>query len=161
MVSARDVAWLAGFLEGEGWFGVKGGDTAKRRSIGIHACSTDHDVLERARKIMQGRMNSKSPQPGRKPAWELHVYGARAAGWMMTLYGFMGVRRRVRIREALRIWGELGLPARFRATCPQGHPCDGVEMAHGQPRARYCKRCAVERQLAYRARKAAESGVRP
>jgi hypothetical protein len=38
------------------------------------------------------------------PVFRLAIHGTRAIGWMMTLYAFMGERRRAKILEVIDHW---------------------------------------------------------
>jgi hypothetical protein len=82
-----DIVWPAGLLEGEGSFGMSG------RSIAIVLTMTDRDVVERAATLVDGRVYTLAePRAGRprKQPWRAQVKGPRAAGWMMTVYPFLG-----------------------------------------------------------------------
>lgn len=102
-MAVKDVAWLAGLLEGEGCFGGK--------DMRIRMNMTDRDVVVRAATLLgvdaRGPYQVVEPTKrggSHKPVWRMAVYGPRAAGWMMTLYLFMGARRRQEIEEALAEW---------------------------------------------------------
>lgn len=116
MIDPRDIRWLAGLLEGEGCF-------LYHSSPAIVLNMKDKDVVERAAVIL-GNRSVRMKTPPAKPQWNqtytCAVYGARAAGWMMTLYGLMGVRRKDKIKEVLARWriAKRGLPVgryQFRA----------------------------------------------
>lgn len=103
MINAKDIYWLAGLLEGEGHFGLTGGKYPK---IVLWMC--DLDVIERANKLLRAADPKRvQRQPDRLPIYCLCLSGARAAGWMMTLYSLMGSRRQDRIRLALGTWKSL------------------------------------------------------
>lgn len=82
----------------------------------ITVTMTDQDVIENAAKILGTRAVLVKAPPSRvtrlnymgtynpKPMFRARVRGARAAGWMMTLYSFMGQRRKHQIRTALKKW---------------------------------------------------------
>jgi hypothetical protein len=97
--TTKDLAWLAGLLEGEGSF------TDSRGSVSIQVTMTDSDIIERAAAIL-GVDTRKSWQPkgNRKRVYGCYVLGPRAVGWMMTLYQFFGERRQRRIREIIETW---------------------------------------------------------
>ena len=105
MNSVRDIAWLAGILEGEGSFHSymhqKRWLTA-RISINM----TDRDVIARIAKIIKctsfrGPYKNDS-HLGKKPLWALAVSGRRAIKWMERLYPHMGQRRRSQISKVLK-----------------------------------------------------------
>lgn len=114
----KDIVWLAGWLEGEGTFGFY---YLKRNRNGtglyspqIRASSSDLDVIQRVGKILDTRPHTvnmanhirrseRDPlaPKSRKQMYDCRISGARAAGWMMTLYTLMGTRRKDSIRKAL------------------------------------------------------------
>jgi hypothetical protein len=105
MPTDAEVAWLAGLLEGEGYFGVirshVGGKVYVYPRIGV--TMTDRDVVQRAVTIMgAGKVHPVKPYgASRKPQYRLHISGRRAAEWMGCLRPWMGERRREQIDAAL------------------------------------------------------------
>jgi hypothetical protein len=94
-----DIAWLAGLIEGEGSF--------QWHSTPIITLQmTDKDVLERVSLLCGYGITSYTPRGKStyKQVWGLRMAGSRAVAWMMTLYQFMGVRRRAKIAELLHRW---------------------------------------------------------
>lgn len=104
MISAIEIGWVAGFLEGEGsftgWTGVK-------------AAQKQLEPLERLQALFGG---SLSRHGNDMHIWQL--YGARARGLMMTLYSLMSPRRKEQIRKQLHFW---------KARRPQKISPDSVE----------------------------------
>lgn len=107
MVLSTDVAWMAGLLEGEACFMLsdrKVGEKVYKR-IYIQLVMTDADVVGRVAALFG--TNCK-PMPWRagevKPTFRTRCDGDRAAGWMMTIYKFMGDRRQAKIRNCLDAW---------------------------------------------------------
>ena len=97
-VNTVDLAWAAGFLEGEGSFR----DNHKCPTIG--AVQVQYEPLEKLQRIF----NRGSIKPG-KPSnnkWQpfYRWLMCQAAGEMMTLYNFMSQKRRRQIRIALDRW---------------------------------------------------------
>jgi hypothetical protein len=145
--SVRDLAWLAGFFEGEASF------TLSRGAIHLEASSTDRDVIERAVAILgntrvygpygTGKSN-KTGEPN-KPQWRATVCGRRAAEWMMTLYVFMGERRRARIRECLSAWKQKLPWFGHRTSCLRGHPLSGENLNVNKKGQRSCRACETAR----------------
>ncbi len=105
MLTATQIAWGAGLIEGEGYITFNG-PTRKTPMLGISM--TDRDVVEKFHKLFASfrtRIYEFPPQkPGYKKQYGVKVTGHRAAGLMMTLYSFLGKRRRERIREVLDVW---------------------------------------------------------
>jgi hypothetical protein len=102
--SRFDIAWLAGLLEGEGWFGRNHYSTPT-----IRVSMTDLDVIERAAALFGNAVTVlKRPpdprHPNAKQAWSTSIYGHRAVEWMRLLHPHMGSRRSARIEELLNDW---------------------------------------------------------
>ena len=98
MLNTRDIAWLAGLIEGEGCF------TKCRESIRISIAMTDKDVIQRVADMWKSPVGVWTHREGCKIPYNTIVCGNSAAGWMMTLYPFLSERRRARVRELLAIW---------------------------------------------------------
>jgi hypothetical protein len=101
MRTSLDIAWLGGLLEGEGSF-ING------ISPEIAMQMTDRDTVVKAA-VLLGVPIGKAPRKPKgkesyKLVWHVRVHGARAIGWMMTLYQFLGERRRAKVREILATW---------------------------------------------------------
>ena len=95
--------WLAGLLEGEGWFGLKlvGG----RRYPQIILEMTDEDVVLRAATLMEGKMKRRSPREnGWSDLFQIRVNGPKARSIMRQLEPFMGKRRGEKINTVLEKW---------------------------------------------------------
>lgn len=106
--STRELAWLAGLLEGEGSFGLHRKKDQERAYPIISLGMTDRDVVSQAAGLMgKGLTGPYGGLQGHKPWWNLTIYGAKAVAWMMTLYVLLGERRQARIREVLKYWREL------------------------------------------------------
>lgn len=78
------------------------------RSITIVMPSTDRDVIDRIALLLGGGVYGPVKrgllQQGYKPMYCAQVKGPAAAGWMMTIYCFLGVRRRAQVERALSQW---------------------------------------------------------
>lgn len=99
-----DLAWLAGLFEGEGNVSING------KSLTVRIKMTDEDVVTRAATIMGARIYS-APTPkrkARKPTWVAQAKGSAAAGVIMTLYPWLGFRRREQACKALTAWKRQG-----------------------------------------------------
>ena len=94
-IEVKDVAWLAGLLEGEGCFSLKK-EKYPRISLGM----TDEDVVIRAASLIKVRVYHH------KNVWSFHVHGAYAIQWMMTLYPFFGKRRKEMVVSIIKFWKE-------------------------------------------------------
>lgn len=99
MISTLDLHWLAGLLEGEGYFGAD-----KDCNTVIMLQMNDLDVVARAATLLNGSsaIYQRAPTHGRKKySYLISVRGSMAAGWMFTLFALLGVRRRGQIVKAI------------------------------------------------------------
>lgn len=100
-IGVKEIAWLAGLLEGEGTFHDNNGSPC------ITYDSTDEDVVERACKLF-GVEQSTPYRPQRyenaKIVYRSRLFGARAIAWMQTIYVFMGRRRQEKIKDIVLRW---------------------------------------------------------
>jgi hypothetical protein len=118
VVSAQDVAWLAGLLEGEGSFGIQSASPPRGSKVALNM--TDRDIVQRAAELMDGPMYPpRRPAMhgsvvGRKFTYATHIYGPKAIAVMMTVYSFMGARRKAKIRAALSAWKASAFNARIK-----------------------------------------------
>lgn len=109
MISTKDIAWLAGILEGEGYFELSKSGYGKYldryQILRIGVTMSDQDVIIRAKNIL-GAPSVQGPYLRKhfKPLYRTQVSGPLAIQWMMTLYVFMGARRREKIREIIKSW---------------------------------------------------------
>lgn len=93
-----ELLWLAGLLEGEGWFSVDA--HGSRAHMGM--TSTDVDVLERAARILDVRVRSRAVRrPNAKPQYQIAITGYRAVPWLVALRPLMGTRRQQQIEKCL------------------------------------------------------------
>jgi hypothetical protein len=105
-----DIGWLAGFLEGEGYFGY--GGSKKYPTIAIQLVSTDKDVLEKVVDLFGGRIiQRKNTNTGHnvkgkpyKAIYSVSWYSDRAAAIAMTVFPLMGTRRQTTIKNILDLW---------------------------------------------------------
>lgn len=95
--SLRDIAWAAGFLEGEGSFQSK----SKGHSIGVSAVQVNKEPVQRMLDLFGGSLKMYYKNPPDKPIWRWTANGARGRGIALTLYSFMSAKRQEQIRNAL------------------------------------------------------------
>ena len=137
-----DIAWLAGLLEGEGCFHLD-----KKIYPLIVLQMTDEDVVTRAAFMMKVKINRS------RNLYSARTFGVHAIMWMMTLYPFLGKRRREKVTSIIKFWRECKYTqapnnVRLMATC---HP---DRLAYGSNQ--LCKVCHVRE---YKARKYREKGL--
>lgn len=104
----EELAWLAGLLEGDGFFGIikcrKGGKEYRYPRAGVSMC--DRDVVERVAAMWGVGVYALKPQGTGAvlPVFRTLVTGRRAVHWMRLLRPFMGVRRQGQIDLCLVEW---------------------------------------------------------
>lgn len=107
MLTTKEIAWLAGLLEGEGCFELcrtkfRSGNPYNRPRITL--ASTDKDVVEHTAKLFGSVVSPPRRRPGRKPIYNTKCLGDKAIGWMQTLFVLLGERRRRKIKDILVEW---------------------------------------------------------
>ena len=148
MITTLDIAWVAGLVEGEGTF-VRRSEEARRRSparggknIALAVRMTDADIVARLAQLWGVHLNGpyRSRIAHHKPAYSCRLAGDRAIAWMMTLYPFLGVRRRAKVRDLVELWR--AIRRRDRAThCRRGHALSGPRVATDKRGRRTCLLC--------------------
>lgn len=102
----KDLAWLAGLLEGEGSFLKAPPSSPNSPRISLEM--TDEDIVERAALLMGNkavnRINLRNPDW--KQTYRVIIKGSRAVKLMRILYPHMGLRRRSQIDAALETYVE-------------------------------------------------------
>ena len=138
MIKTIDIAWLAGLLEGEAWFGLTKG---KYPVLGVGM--TDEDVIIKVADMWDVRVGHY------RNIWTARVYGAPAIKWMMILLPFLGKRRRENITSIINGWKRYSClrralkEIRSMAKC---HP-DKLLVAFGLCRNCYMRRYREEKLL--------------
>lgn len=144
MISIKDIAWIAGLLEGEGYFSHP--RAGNKFCATIRLAMTDRDVIDRAAVLMgagsRGHVGVHTkPSATRQCVYGFTLHGKYAIAWMMTILPFMGDRRAIRIREAIAGWKSRPLYHGLKITCGRGHPLDHVRPDGA---GRFCKTCAEQ-----------------
>ena len=109
-MDSTDIAWLAGLLEGEGYFYSRnaGVDHYGRQYLypAITLGMTDEDVVKRAA-ILFGNVKCSIAQitKGGKNFYRCVISGSRAAELMTKLLPYMGIRRSKKIQDILESYG--------------------------------------------------------
>ena len=94
----QDIAWAAGFLEGEGSFQRKGGGNL---SITVSAVQVNKEPVQRMVDLFGGSLKMyRRPLPS-ADIWRWDANGARGRGVAMTLYPFLSAKRQAQVRHAL------------------------------------------------------------
>jgi len=132
-----DVAWAAGFLEGEGSF-------AHARSAVVAAPQIQREPLEQLQRLFGGPIYERRTPKGKIiHVWQ--IYSRNAAALMMTIYPLMSPKRQEQISKVLQVWRSKGLHSRDKTHCPSGHLYDKLYQAKDPTlriqRYRYCRVC--------------------
>ena len=123
MIKTLDIAWAAGFIDGEGWF------VNQRKMPVIKVKQNSPELLYRLQSIFGGEVNPsyeiKSGKYKGKKFAQYYLGTERAAGAMMTLFPLMSIKRKEEIKKVLSIWKSQPLSShqsiRLSGTCAKGH----------------------------------------
>lgn len=89
--------WIAGFFEGEAWFG-RGRDHCARVTVNQVQKAPLNTLLD----LLGGSLyHHPNPLPRQQDKHQWSAWGSRARGIMMTVYSLMSPRRQWQIRRAL------------------------------------------------------------
>lgn len=102
-LSLLNIAWIAGIMEGEGTFGI-----TNSNSPFWAIQMTDKDVIDKIQMTTHSRLYGPYGRNNRpshhKPIYRVSLYGNPAISWMMTVYWFMGERRKNKIKFIIEKW---------------------------------------------------------
>lgn len=131
-LAEAEVAWLAGLLEGEGYFGAWNPTTRQGMHLVIRLGMADKDVVQRAAEFMGGHINGprKVKSPNHRPMYELTSGGYKAAYVMRRILPLMGERRSKKILECLASWENRPRQQRETGLGTTCHP-DRKNKGHG------------------------------
>jgi hypothetical protein len=92
-----DIAWAAGIYEGEGCVILR----RDKGWISIHVNQNDPWLVEKLIRLFGGsKFTGKTPKGKPHFRWDLH--GARACGFLLTVYKFLSPRKQQKIKEAIK-----------------------------------------------------------
>jgi len=134
-VTPRQLEWVAGFLEGEGYF-------SWYRTAWVSATQVQIEPLVRLQRLFGGWL-SKHTQHKHVNIWR--VSGAAASGLMMTLHSLMSPRRKRQIETALAKWCKQQTWSGYKNRCPRGHEYNVVRITKRGNR-RLCTICSNARR---------------
>lgn len=143
-VTISELAWAAGFMEGEGYFG-----SAKLGCPVVSAVQVQKEPLQRLEKIL-GCGSIYWRQPKLKNAQPQHTWlaqGKYAAGVMMTLYSWLSPKRKTEVRKALDFWRSVRAAPIYQTHCRYGHPYT-YSFKEGRRRCKPCHNDASRRYMA-------------
>lgn len=158
MVTPVNIAWAAGFIEGEGSFAFRRKKNSLTGTAAISAVQKQRAPLDRLVLYFGGNIYVRRNRTafGDSPISVWEITGPKAIALMMTLYAHMSPWRRVQIQKAITHWRSLpgrGVHHREKTHCPKGHPYDqfmerlrknGERTVH-----RKCRACYVEYMRVY------------
>jgi hypothetical protein len=96
--SLVQIAWAAGFIEGEGTFA---GRSSYSRTEHVSAPQLQKEPLTRLVEYFGGSIHCRRTAKGKK-YYNWQATGSRARGVMLAIFSFMSPRRRNQIKAALR-----------------------------------------------------------
>jgi len=97
--TSLDIAWVAGFYEGEGSCGWKHTD-----KIQVPQSEDGLMVLKKCVELFGGSISRRGGNGTKKGKlmYEWHIHGSRARAFSMTIYKFLSPKRQNQIRRWLR-----------------------------------------------------------
>lgn len=140
MIKTGEIYWLAGLLEGEGYFCISiKANKCPQYTLGVSM--TDSDIVSKASLILLGkrRITSFANSVGCKEVYEARVHGDLAIQWMMTLYSLFGKRRQKKIKEIITHWKSY--KDKFRFCRKMGHPLIGSNIRLDKNGYKNCLTC--------------------
>lgn len=144
---SEDLAWAAGFLDGEGHFGVVRRAKYGHARIFIMASQTDPRPLLRLAAALGGIVRGpEKRKEGHKPVWRWDIQRiAETRRQVMRLYPYLSPPKQEQIRKALRskIEYDGSRPVRVykrKARCIHGHEFT-PENTYTHRNGRQCKTC--------------------
>lgn len=147
----KELYWTAGFLEGEGYFCLRG---KTKSAVTISAAQVQRSPLDRLAALWGGTVlgpyQNKNPRSNPYYRWDLG--GTNAVALMMTLYALLSSKRQEAIRSIVVTWkGNPGNPATWvaRGFCKNGHDLTGsnyvvAPSGHGR-----CRECGIQSRRRY------------
>jgi hypothetical protein len=147
----KDLYWTAGFLEGEGYFCLRG---STKSAVTLNASQVQRHPLDHLVALWGGKVlgpyQNKNPKSSPYYRWDLS--GTNAVALMMTLYSLLSPKRQEAIRSIVAIWRvNPGNPATWvaRGFCKNGHDLTGsnyvvAPSGHGR-----CRECGIQGRRRY------------
>lgn len=150
MIRAIDVAWAAGFLEGEGSFYNYGTPV-------VTVAQVQREPIERMEKLFGGSSNQritkgfsgKNGPP--QPIWVWKAPAYRSIEIMMTVYSLMSPKRQSEIKDAIEKW-KAARPFKRKGfhLCARGHRMTEDNQFRSAGRM-WCRACKNQKRKEWRA----------
>ena len=140
-ISKTNIAWAAGFLDGEGCFSFY---KNRKGSINfqVDAGQMDDWPLRKLTGILGGQVHLIRNSNHGNMIWKWYASGARARGIMMTLFSFLSPRRQEKIKLILSLpWS---LAGKYKTKCKAGHDLSRRPNAKRRI-CRICQRTATQK----------------
>lgn len=143
MIAVKDIAWAAGFIEGEGSFGHVS-------TACVRAAQVQREPLERLQKMFGGNIrlqkrNRTNPRNANSAdIWNWYIYGRRAASVIMTILPLLSARRFEQAVAALNTWKRGIGSAKLRSMqthCKNGHEFSVENTKITKSGHRQCREC--------------------
>ena len=150
-----DLYWVAGFLEGEGYFYAS---PKHHGAIQVGACQVQREPLDRLAGFLGGRFHRKLYEPKARDQWAWTLGGSSAVGLMQTVYALMSPKRQEQIRKALGTWRTWGVNNKHKHLCKRGHLLSGDNLMSHPLGRRRCRACARVKWAEFASRKRRERG---
>lgn len=163
MLTVKDVAWAAGFMEGEGSFVLAG---RNKVSPVVSVAQVQREPLERMQRMFGGNISLQRRSLKRPTNQDIHQMawtGRRAAEIIMTLYVLMSPRRQEQMRKVLDVWKAVPLSRQYanKTHCGRGHERTAentyVAPKNTTPQCRVCIKLRTKEWAAKRRLKAIQS----
>ncbi len=143
MITVKDIGWIAGFLEGEGYF------HSQKNTPYISAAQVQRQPLEKIQSLLGGNIHLyKLGSLTESPCHRWSIGSVRATGIMFMLFDLMSPKRQNQIRAAILKWKSgPGINWKGKVThCKNGHEFT-VENTYRHPKrgTRSCRICNARR----------------
>lgn len=139
----KDYSISVGFIAGEGHI------HCSNDTIMIRVAQIERTPLELLQQLYGGKIYGPYKyQTNQQPYWYWGVTGPRAAGVVMTLLPEL---KRVHVTryqqgvDALKLWRERKMGAKYRTHCPRGHPYDEANTCITRVKSRMCRTCGRDK----------------
>lgn len=97
MINVADVAWAAGFIEGEG-------SVREKRNLSLRVTQVNAEPLEKLQRMFGGTLYTIPLRKHYQQQWQWQACGNECAACVMIIYSFMSLRWKLRIERALAMW---------------------------------------------------------
>lgn len=158
MIPVKDIAWAAGFIEGEGYV------HSARHSPAVECTQVQLEPLERLQRVFGGSI-SFVKRTTNNPKWQDYYrwqcYRKTAAAALMTIFCLMSPKRQAAIAKVLEVWKAAPIKGAFnrnKTQCKRGHlftPENTYPKRLGTRQYRQCRICQQAAQARYRLAKGA------